>query len=178
MEGRVIPADRRGSCCFLLGIVTVTLHGASHAGITNKSSQSVLENHPVSSGKRARGRFRSRSLGKGGGERKGVKSLQFEVAARFVDLIAGSESIRGRKITRRFGQLLRPCPSKIIFLHFSHGRISKKNTMKSKFSAEKKKKSPLISRAVQKGVGGCYDTLLRLFTHAKKKKKTSKINKL
>lgn len=36
MEGRVIPADRRGSCCFLLGIVTVTFHGASHAGITKK----------------------------------------------------------------------------------------------------------------------------------------------
>lgn len=70
MEGRVIPADRRGSCCFLLGIVTVTLHGASHAGITNKSSQSVLENHPVSSGKGARGRFRSRGLGKGGEEGK------------------------------------------------------------------------------------------------------------
>lgn len=38
MEGRVIPADRRGSCCFLLGIVTVAFHGASHAGITNKWS--------------------------------------------------------------------------------------------------------------------------------------------
>ena len=46
-EGRVIPADRRGSCCFLLGIVTVTLHGASHAGITNRSSLSVWKNHPV-----------------------------------------------------------------------------------------------------------------------------------
>lgn len=34
--GWVIPADRRGSCCFLLGIVTVTFHGASHAGITKK----------------------------------------------------------------------------------------------------------------------------------------------
>lgn len=51
MEGRVIPADRRGSCCFLLGIVTVTFHGASHAGITNESSLSVLKNHPVSRGK-------------------------------------------------------------------------------------------------------------------------------
>ena len=50
MEGRVIPADRRGSCCFLLGIVTVTFHGASHAGITNKSSLSVLKNHPVFQG--------------------------------------------------------------------------------------------------------------------------------
>lgn len=167
MEGRVIPADRRGSCCFLLGIVTVTLHGASHAGITNKSSQSVLENHPVSSGKGARGRFRSRSLGKEGGG--GVKSLQFEVAARFVDLIAGSESIRGRKITRRFGQLLRPCPSKIIFLHFSHGRISKKNTMKSKFSGQKKKKSPLISRAVQKGGG--VKILCCVFLRTPKRKK-------
>lgn len=51
MEGRVIPADRRGSCCFLLGIVTVTFHGASHAGITNKSSLSDLKNHPVFRGK-------------------------------------------------------------------------------------------------------------------------------
>lgn len=44
--GRVIPADLRGSCCFLLGILTVTFHGASHAGITNKSSLSVEKNHP------------------------------------------------------------------------------------------------------------------------------------
>lgn len=50
MEGRVIPADRRGSCCFLLGIVTVAFHGASHAGITNKLSLSVLKNHPVVGG--------------------------------------------------------------------------------------------------------------------------------
>lgn len=169
MEGRVIPADRRGSCCFLLGIVTVTLHGASHAGITNKSSQSVLENHPVSSGKGARGRFRSRSLGKGGG----VKSLQFEVAARFVDLIAGSESIRGRKITRRFGQLLRPCPSKIIFLHFSHGRISKKNTMKSKFSAQKKKKISLDLPCCSEG-GGLLRYFAASFYARQKEKKTQK----
>lgn len=54
-EGRVIPADRRGSCCFLLGIVTVTFHGASHAGITNKSSLSVLKKHPVSGGGRGGG---------------------------------------------------------------------------------------------------------------------------
>lgn len=47
LKGRVIPADRRGSCCFLLGIVTVALHGASHAGITDKSSLSLLRNHPV-----------------------------------------------------------------------------------------------------------------------------------
>lgn len=51
MEGWVIPADRRGSCCFLLGIVTVTFHGASHAGITKKSSLSVLKNHPVFQGR-------------------------------------------------------------------------------------------------------------------------------
>lgn len=47
----VIPADRRGSCCFLLGIVTLTFHGASHAGIKNKSSLSVWKNHPVFRGK-------------------------------------------------------------------------------------------------------------------------------
>lgn len=107
VEGRVIPADRRGSCCFLLGIVTVTFHGASHAGITRQSSLSVWKNHPVSRG-------RSFDLGAGKVCQTGFSLL---------NLIAGSASTVSTKIRKRFGQLLTPSwPSKIIFLHFSHGR--------------------------------------------------------
>ena len=47
VEDRVIPAERRGSCCFLLGIVSVTFLGASHAGITGESSLSVVKIHPA-----------------------------------------------------------------------------------------------------------------------------------
>lgn len=47
MEARAIPAERRGSCCFLLGIVSVTFLGASHAGITGDSSLSVVKIHPA-----------------------------------------------------------------------------------------------------------------------------------
>lgn len=112
IEGRVIPADRRGSCCFLLGIVTVTFHGASHAGITNKSSLSVWRNHPG---------FR----GEGGliSELK-ISSFFFQTGCSFLDLIAESASTISGEITKGFGQLLTPsCPSKIIFLHVSHGRV-------------------------------------------------------
>lgn len=119
MKGRVIPADRRGSCCFLLGIVTVTFHGASHAGITNKSSLSVLRNHPV---------FRGAGVG---GEvvdlrAENVKSSS-QTGCSFWGLIAGSASEKTRwKITKGFGQLLTPsCPSKIIFLHLARGRVKK-----------------------------------------------------
>lgn len=47
VEARAVPAERRGSCCFLLGIVSVTFLGASHAGITGVWSLSVVKMHPA-----------------------------------------------------------------------------------------------------------------------------------
>lgn len=81
-----------------------------------QSSQLVLKNHPVS---RGRG-FRA------GGKKK-KKMSSFQSACSFLDLISGSASTIGTKFMKRFGQLLTPsCPSKIIFLHFSKGKVKKK----------------------------------------------------
>lgn len=168
MEGRVIPADRRGSCCFLLGIVTVTFHGASHAGITNKSSLSVLKNHPV---------FRGEGV-----LISEAKMSSSQIGCSFLDLVAGSASTISTQITKGFGQLLTPsCPSKIIFLHVSHCRVKKKklkkkkkkeqqqeSTLKPKFSVHSpwKKNPPNLQCCLEGG-----DTLLRLLRTAKLKNK-------
>lgn len=120
----LIPADRRGSCCFLLGIVTVTLHGASHAGINTRFKVRV------SCGKSSRlfglwGRRWGQRTRRGSSSKKQrvrrEKSLELDQnwLLAVVDSVAGE-----RKEEENHGQeqLLLQCPSKIIFLHFSHGR--------------------------------------------------------
>lgn len=101
--------------------MTVTLHGASHAGMNTRIKS-------VSCGKSSR----LFGLLGGGGQRLGVSILQKQRVRRrksleldqnwllpVVDLVAGE-----RKEEENHGQeqLLLQCPSEIIFLHFSHDR--------------------------------------------------------
>lgn len=161
MEGRVIPADRRGSCCFLLGIVTVTFHGASHAGITNKSSLSVLKKHPVS---------RGRGFDLGAGKVFCSKWLLFL----WLDSWVGFDS------KHKNYEEIRPAPDTFVpikdhlpsFLPWQDEKEAARKHLENQVfsSLPLGKKIPLISGAVWRG----YDTLLRLLRTPKPKK----INKL
>lgn len=123
VEDRVIPAERRGSCCFLLGIVSVTFLGASHAGITGDSSLSVVKIHPV---RRYDGVLSSLW---------DPETSSLQTACSSLDL-TGSASTAGTKFKKGLGRLpTPPCPSKIIFLHFpltgTAGKKKKKNQVYS-----------------------------------------------
>lgn len=83
-------------------------------------------------------------------ELKMTRIIFFHTGWAFLDLTAGSAPATiSSKITNGFGQLLTPsCPSKIIFLHLSHGRIKKKQKQEGRhletqvFSSLPRKKSP------------------------------------
>lgn len=90
----------------------------------------------------------------------------FQTGCSFWGLVAGSASARiSSKITKGFGQLLTPsCPSKIIFLHLSHGRVrgekisrsSKQTPWNPSFQfTSPLGKIPLISSAVWRGTIVC-----------------------
>lgn len=134
VEDRVIPAERRGSCCFLLGIVSVTFLGASHAEITDDSSLSVVKIHPA---RRCDGVLSSLW---------DPETSSLQTACSSSDL-TGSASTAGTKFKKRLGRFPTPrCPSKIIFLHFpltGTARKKKKEEAPSlQLTPTAKKKSP------------------------------------
>lgn len=164
-EDRVIPAERRGSCCFLLGIVSVTFLGASHAGITGDSGLSVVKIHPA---RRCDGVLSSLW---------DPETSSLQSACSSSDL-TGSASTAGRKFKKRLGRLPTPrCPSKIIFLHF----LLTGTAEKKKKEAPSLQLTPTAKKKKGKKKKEAPDLLLCLvgdfaapFTHAK----ATKMNQL